>query len=247
MTRIVEPQAGRIAVSNRSSAQGRVEQTRNLTTDYAVEFDGSQNYANLGTLGSFGSNIGSGFYCKFKIKTTATGIGSFGFGATSVQIVRIGFNKSKTEANLNHALQITMRNNSAGKLLRGAAESPTINFNDGTTHEIEYIVLPATNSITIKIDGVSQTITYQEVQSPIEFVNLSANPFCFGGSRYNGALSEAIACTVDDFLIGTNSSTLYGSYNCNEASGIDLINQTGGGNGALMKGAGAYPSRVAGL
>ncbi len=212
-----------------------------------VTFDGTQNYATLGTMGNFGSNLGSGFYAKFYIITSSTSIGGFGFGKAGNQIIKVGLNSNKSETVSSGNIAVVIRNNVSSKLLRAATTSPSVTFNDGKQHSIEVIVLPATNSVTIKIDDVSQTMDYNETQSPSEFSNLSTDDFCIGAVSYGGVRNSFFACTLSNLYLGTSASSIYGKYYLNEGTGTSIADSSGNANtGTLTNGGGANPTWASG-
>jgi len=212
---------------------------------FALQFNGSTNYVSLGTLGNLGSNLGSGFYCKFDIKTTSTSQGIFGYSTGSNQIIEVGLNTNAAWTDVaNHGLTIYLNANN-NLLLSGGTSAPTINFNDGATHTIIFTATPATNTITLSIDGVNQTVAYGGQQTPSTFVNFSSNFFI--GARNNvGSPNLFLACTLDNFRIGTSSSNIYGSYLFNEGKGTITADSSGNGNNGTLAGS-PLPSWVAGL
>lgn len=196
--------------------------------DNALKFDGVQNYLNLGTLGNMGSNIGNGFFISFDIKSTQTTKSSFGLGAAGQQIVKITFNGSANElSTVSGNIGVVIRNRLTTKLLRAATNTPSIIFNNGSKHTISIQVLPASNSVSISIDGVSQNISYAEQQTPTEFENFSTKPFVLGALYYNTGLLDYMSCTLDNVKIGTNSGSLYGNYLFDEGTGITTDNTLG--------------------
>jgi hypothetical protein len=96
----------------------------------ALTFDGSQNYLNLGTMGNFGANLGSGFYASFQIKTTQTAQAIFGTTLTGTKAAEIGFNTNSSFNSASSALAFYLRGNSSGTLM-GGVNSPSVTWNDG--------------------------------------------------------------------------------------------------------------------
>ena len=200
----------------------------NQNLNYALKFNGINQYASLGTMGNFGSNLGNGFYNSFQIQTTNTTLGEFGQynGANSVMIGlnAIGF-ESLGAGHLAFFLNDSANNNA----LIGYTTNNT-NFNDGNKHIIVITANPATNIITISVDSAPQAITYIAQQTPSSFGNFGKN-FCLGGRQtYTGAYDEFFACTIDNFQIGTSSSVLYGNYKMDEGSGTTIADSSGNGN-----------------
>lgn len=208
--------------------------------DYALAFDGSQNYVSLGTMGNFGSNLGSGFYCSFQINTTQTTIGAV-FGMLNVSgtnAVQIEFNSTGG----NGAIRAFLRD-TTGKVLDGFASN--VSANNGNTHTVEITMVPSTNSIVIKVDGVSKSISYSTQATPASFINFDSNVI-LGAKSNHGTINEFLACTLDNFQIGTSSSVLYGSYSFNEGTGTTTADSSGNGNTGTLTGS-PLPTWVTGL
>lgn len=224
--------------------------------NFALQFNGSTNFMSLGTLGDLGSNLANGFYIKFQTKTTTTAVATFGCGATGKEYVQIAFNRDQAGTAAPGKISIGIRNNPATKTLRAATSSAT-SFNDGSDHWVEIYVLPAINSVTIKVDDVSQSITYNEQQSPVEFVNFTAGAggasltneasnFFMGSNNYNGVKGEYFNGIFDTVLIGVSQTDLYGIYLMDDGAGTTVINSsTKAGNAGI--GGSPLPSWVTGL
>ena len=218
--------------------------------DYALTTDGSQNYINCGTLGTFGSNLGSGFYCSFQIQTTSTQQGSFGVEHSSysgINQVQIGFNGGANGTQTNHSMFFYLASNNYNYECFRYTSSPTINFNDGNIHTITISVNVPSQIVTLTIDGVSQSLnsSFSNGNTP-NWVNFG-DPF-YLGAAYNGGPAIPLACTLDNFEMGTSSSAIYVSYAMNDGIGTSVADASGNTNtGTLEKGAGSYPTWVAGL
>ena len=182
-----------------------------------IIFDGVQNYVSLGTMGNFGISLANGFYCSFNINTTATNLGYFGWGQAGGHNVQISLN-SNAETGTNHCLCLTIRGDN-GLFIRGSAQSPTINFNDGNTHNIIMTSNTSLGTVTILIDGIQQLIQYTSTGIPTFTTNFSY-PFLLGARNYTGVVQNFIACSLSNFQIGTSSVNLFGIYNFSEDSGL---------------------------
>lgn len=175
-----------------------------------IQFDGVQNYVSLGTMGNFGSNLGSGFYCKFDIKTTSTAKVNFGLYNNGLTCVIIAFNTNYiASANVANEINFVVYDDS-NKQLAGGLSSP-ITFNDGNLHTIIITANFGTNTITISIDGNVGSIGYSKQQTPSNFHNFGQN-FLLGAFSQNGTAQQFMPCTLDNILLGTSSSVLYGNY-----------------------------------
>ncbi len=203
-------------------------------SDFALLFDGSQNYVSLGTMGNFGSNLGSGFYCKFQIKSTITSYSEMGYTGGQALIIAVGGYSGD-------GMRLYIRDNSSNVLAANVA-SPSIAWNDGNLHTLIYTANFTTQVITISVDGVSQTVFYENQSPSYSFVNFTGNPVGIG-SALSGSF---LACTLDNFQIGTSSSVLYGSYGFNEGTGTTTADASGNNNTGTLTGS-PVPLWVTGL
>jgi multidrug efflux pump subunit AcrA (membrane-fusion protein) len=210
--------------------------------NYALKFDGSQNYLNLGTLGSLGSNLSSGFYLKFELTTTQTALGDIaGYnanGATDFTQIDIGLNLSQYSVATPGQMYVYIESTDQKVLLFGLTTA--YNFYDGQKHTIEIICVPSTNTSAIYIDGVSQAVTNKAAQSPSNFINLD-NGFQIGSYPFGH-----FAAVVDNVSIGTSASNLYGKYLLNEGTGTTTADSSGNGNTGTLTGS-PLPIWVTGL
>jgi len=209
---------------------------RSLWSGFAIQPDGSQSYASLGTLGNFGSNLGSGFYCSFQIKTTQTTEGYFfgEFNEASSQEITVLANQAG-----NGIVTIYMQD-ANNKSLSAQSTSAT-NINNGSVHSVVVTIIPSTNTITLSIDGSSIPITYTNQHTPATFNNFTSSFYLGGESRYG--LGNPIACTLDNFQIGTSSSNLYGQYMgiYQKGTGTTLHDSSGNGNDGTLEGSPVPP------
>jgi hypothetical protein len=216
--------------------------------NYALQFDGNQNYVSLGTMGNLGSNLGSGFYMKFNIQTTQTTIFDFGvYGGNSPNSSAvIYFNADQAANNVSGKIRVFVQGGSGGGILCGATTSATT-YNNGSTHTIEVIINVGSQTVAINFDGASQAISYEN-QNTITGFNNFIYSFVLGARYDQGTIDKFGACTLDNVLIGTTSSSLYGVYYFNDGSGITTLDSSGSGNtGTLGNSGGANPAWVAGL
>lgn len=204
--------------------------------DYSLTFDGSQNYVSLGTMGNFGQNLGKGFYARFELTTTDTAIAEFGrypgFPVTN-STFGIMFNEDRFNSNVSGALGFYLIDNNNNELL---GNTGNVNFNDGNKHVIEISANPATNTIVIKVDGVSKSITYRFQQTPSTFSNF-ASAIWIGGHNESGG-NKFLSGKLDNLVLGTGQdiAEIYGSYNFNDGSGTTLTDQSGNNNNGTLTG-----------
>lgn len=204
------------------------------TLAYALKFDGSQNYLDLGTMGSFGSNLGSGIYIKFQIKTTVTSIVAFG-NSFSGQQLQVTLNQSSDfgYSNISGAICIEYQDNASNYSLCGF-QSPTINFNDGNIHIVEISINVSAKTLVIKIDGVSQSVN-NNLSTMTSFINFVGN-FRIGCVNNFGTNQKFISATFYNLQIGTSAGTLYGNYQMNEGTGTTTADSSGNGNTGTLSG-----------
>lgn len=199
-----------------------------------LRFDGTQNYINLGTLGSLGSNAGSGLYVKFDIITTQTT--PFGFGEYNLftESLYITLNLNASEVTSNHALNLVFEGNNNNFFVAGV-NSPTISFNDGFRHTLEFELLPASGSLVVRIDGVPQTVTVTRHDGGYTYGNF-ASDFYMGARNNNGSPISFMNATIDNFAIGTSANNIFANYKFDEGSGTTTADATGNGNTATLSG-----------
>lgn len=214
-------------------------------SDFALSFDGSQNYVDLGPMGSFGSNLGNGFYCKFLIKTTSTAVGVSGMDYTGTHhnVIQLAFNIGSSSGSGKLRLYITDNNNN---WFGNAVNSPTISFNDGSVHTLEFIANIVAKTLIVNIDGVSQTVTNIVNNTLSTFVNFP-EAFYIGAQKSDAGVNSFFACILDNFQIGTSSAVLYGNYAMNDGPGATtIIDSSGNGNTGTLNGS-PLPTWATGL
>lgn len=212
--------------------------------DYALQFDGSQNYLACGQLGTLGADLTNGGYWKFKIKTTSTTLGEFG-GTHSNQTSGFGLQLNAQGINNQVSGYLTVYLNDASNNAIQGYTSSSSGFNDGNIHTVEIIISISAKTIVINVDGVSQSITYTKQQTLTNFVNFNFS-WDIGARYYNGGVGNFFACIVDDVLIGYDSSHIYGNFQMDEGTGTTTANTGSVGGSATLTGS-PLPSWVGGL
>ena len=137
----------------------------------SLELDGSADYIDIGTMGSFGSNIDNGVTFSMWINTTTTAffrMGAINTGATT--LLSLDFNTGATGK-----IGITLRDED-GNILSGATTNAET-WRDGAYHFIVITIDGSSNTINITIDNDSKPITYATQNTPDNF-----NNFGFGFS-----------------------------------------------------------------
>lgn len=158
-------------------------------------FDGTDDYIDVGKMGTFGStNLAEFTFCGWvkSAKTNApmTLTGTVADGSTT--FFRITLNCDSTGAGVGAGYVFFGMREEDGKYLHGAVESDT-GITDNNWHFLEAYVKSSTNTIIIKVDTVSQTTTYHHQQTPVNFANF----------QYNNVLGAInIRGTIDLFYEG---------------------------------------------
>lgn len=199
------------------------------SNSFALKFDGSQNYLNLGTLGTFGSNLGSGLYLSFTLQTSsvATSIGLMGeIKAGNTDTIRLILNLGGVPGQLSLSFY-----DHTGNQIVGNITAPALV--DGTPHAVT--ITATTTTIAMTVDGVDQTVNYTNQQTLSSFVNIPLN-FIVGGFNNNGTPQNFAAITIDKIQIGTSSSNLFASYNMLEGAGTTTADSSGKGNTGTLTG-----------
>lgn len=202
----------------------------------ALSLDGVQNYLDLGTLGTLGTDMTNGVYCKFKIKTKSTALGEFGMEhTTQCSGFIIGLNEGAQGVNTSGRVWVDVIDSSAAiHHIRGYTTAATP-FNDGKVHTIEVTVNVSAKTMVIKVDDVSYAITYESQTTFTTFANFNAG-WIVGASYFNGSISPTMPCIVDDLVIGYDSSHIYGSYSFEEGGGTTTANAGSVGGTATLTG-----------
>lgn len=197
-----------------------------------LTFDGSQNYLSLGTMGSFGSQIGNGFYTAFDLTTTET-------RARDIMGVENTIGAPRVEVFLNNGnisgrlgVYIIDLASPTLKTLRGYCDT---SVNDGQKHRVVISVVMNTNTINISIDGVAQSITYTAQNTPTTFFNFDT-PFTVGAFNQDGTVGSYAAFTIGNLQLGTSSNNIFASYAFTEGSGTTTADGSGNGNTGTLTG-----------
>lgn len=206
---------------------------RRIISGQGVEFDGAQNHITLGTLGTLGSNLGSGFYCRFQIQTTQTAACYIGNNRVGNMMVRIGFNLERNLSTSNGEIVFHAVDNSNNILIVSTQSS--CSFNDGNLHTIEITANFATKAVAIIVDGVSKAVWAANNSVLSNFGDFS-RAFYIGALNNNGTAASFLSGSIFNFQIGTSSSNLYGSYNLTEGTGTTATDSSGSNNNGTFAG-----------
>lgn len=197
----------------------------NLADDAAdLNFDGTSSYVDVGTLGSFGGDLGSG-KASFWINTTSEEWGSF-FGNREGPEIFFNAHIGHTGGVSLGRMYLSITDDNAANL--AGATTDDVGFYDGKWHFIEVEWNCATNEIIIKVDGDSKNITYRFQETPNTFSNFTA-PFYVGARNSTGAerffqcvlnrfeidgfgewpMFEGMGTTIEDVSVNNNHGTAY--------------------------------------
>lgn len=215
---------------------------RRSSANFALQFDGTQNYVDFGTMGTFGSSLTNGAYVSFTIKTTDTGSNKRVFS------VLTGSNKMAIQAFINNtqsgSIKFIIADDNAHTLNK---EALSANINDGNVHAVVITADVVAMTAVITVDGISQSLNDSNVGTLGTFVDFNQH-LVMGTLNNNGTINNtvALAGTIDNFKIGTSSTTLFGSYGFNEGTGITTADVSGKGNTGTLTGS-PTPSWVSGI
>lgn len=173
----------------------------------AITFNGTTDYISLGTLGSFGGNMSKGFTISLWIKIPTAMIqnnikavlGEINTGTTTDLVIQL--NRKGDNTISSGYTQFGVRDNSGLVFSQSVSTNVAGNINiyDNAWHHIAWIVSnPATNSMAVYYDGLSQTLDSAKItQSPATFSNFGFSMY-LGGQNQRGPLSVPCNCTLDD-------------------------------------------------
>ena len=176
---------------------------------YALTFNGTSQYVNIGTLGSFGSqrnNITISAWVNMGSNTSMSDI----YGGNDVYLS--GRNGISLRVNANHgntllagSIRVAMSSDEATpKILSGATDANSLPINGW--HIVTAIITPSTNTIIIYVDGVSQPVTYSYQQTPAIFNNFIFAHF-IGAFDGAGQISNFFSGSIDDVRIYNRALT----------------------------------------
>lgn len=135
----------------------------------AIDFDGDD-YFNVGTMGSFGSNLEAGFSISFWIKTTSEA-NTFAFGTFNtgnVLVIDVRLNQNHDLGTEIGGLALVLRDDDGNKIY-GGMTSANQTWRDGSWHHLVFTADGDNNTLTIWIDGNSQGISYNAQTTPDNF------------------------------------------------------------------------------
>ena len=172
--------------------------------DTCARFDGVTGYVDLGTMGTFGSSMGSGVtvVCMVKCADTAAAHVICGRNEGALKNgLRILLNR-KSDSNLSAGcIQVILYDNSGTmKTLNGGANTDTA-ICDGKWHMLAVTINPATNTIVILVDNASKTVTYALQETPNTFANYATWGMSIGAVNNGGNQAYYFQGFLDEFAI----------------------------------------------
>jgi len=167
----------------------------------AQDGDETDDYINVGTLGTFGSEMGTNkptmeFWHKSS-NTDAHGMGLYTAGSSDL-FVKLNYDSDNT--NQAGYIRAWMKDDSA-RILQGAVNSNT-GISDGSSH---YIVIrwdAPNDNIDIFVDGVEKTFTYKAQGTPNSFNNFSKD---FSLMAINVDGTQSSFCNIIDEIRLSNT------------------------------------------
>lgn len=157
-------------------------------------FNGTNGFVDVGTLGTFGSNIGAndGVSVVAWVKSSNTTDRLCILAAIETNGMTLTFHLNHgAGGNLAGMIQTYLRD-ADGNDLHGYVNADT-GVTDGEAHMVVLTIEPSTNTITFYLDGVMQTTTYLGQNTPNNFSDFSE--FIAAGARNNVG-------TIDRFFDG---------------------------------------------
>ena len=174
--------------------------TFNSNNGGSIVFDGVDDYAGVGTLGSYGSQMSTnGVTVDFVFSSTYTAafkqFGVINNGGNTLLI--INFNRDENDNYSSGKTSFAIRGN-GGFYLVGSINT---NIYTGNFFIVSITKPPGSNQITFYINGVQQTTTYGSYTSnPTTFSNFEY-PFTIGASNIRGTISNHINCSLPFFRL----------------------------------------------
>jgi hypothetical protein len=196
-------------------------------TFHGLQFDGVDDYVNVGTLGNFGSTI-SGGNISFDIKTTYTEsrqdvLGSVNNGSATAFGVQLNYIQADDIA-------FVIRDDD-GKRLWGVVNSTGLT--DGEWHAVGIHYQCSTNTIEISIDEVSRAVNYTDQQTPSRFSNFQYD-IALGATNNRGTVQLYFEGVLTDITI--DNGGLGGHWKFDEGSGSTAYDTSGNNNHGTLHG-----------
>ena len=174
--------------------------TYNSANGGNIVFDGVDDYVNCGTLGSYGSEMGTkGITLDFSFKSTYTAafkqFGTINTGNNTLLV--INFNRDENDSYSAKKTSFSLRGNGAIYLI-GAIST---DIYTGDFFIVSITRQPNTNQVSFYVNGVLQTTLYgSKTATPNTFSNFEY-PFAIGAINNRGTVTANLACNIPYFRI----------------------------------------------
>jgi hypothetical protein len=174
--------------------------TFNSSNGGSIVFDGVDDYVSCGTLGSYGSEMGTkGITLDFSFKSTYTAaFKQFGIINTGINtLLVINFNRDENDSYSAKKTSFGLRGSGAIYLV-GAIST---DIYTGDFFIVSITRQPNTNQVSFYVNGVLQTTLYgSNTATPNTFSNFEY-PFTIGAVNSRGSVTSNLACNIPYFRI----------------------------------------------
>jgi len=168
----------------------------------AQSFDGTDDYITVGTMGNFGSELATNkptFSCWVKSSVTNKVLslcGTANDGTTVLFDIKLNCYWDDTVAAGKIRVLLRDKDGKDGKAVNGYVDSNT-GITNGNWHHLVVTIDGSNNAIQIILDGVSQSVTYYQKNTPSSFVNFQY-PMAIGARNNRGTLDYHFDGIIDE-------------------------------------------------
>jgi hypothetical protein len=170
----------------------------------SLNFDGTDDYVNFGTLGNFGIGRGSGLSTSFWVKQDRNDqplsvFGEMDNASTGRNGLTVRLNMAPNTSTLAGSIRVGLVSDEVTpKVLSGATNANSVAV--GVWTHIAIAVQPDSNKIFIYVNGVPQAVTYDRQETPAIFANF-ANFMSLGADNSAGTLGRYFDGQIDDVRV----------------------------------------------
>lgn len=169
--------------------------------------DSSTQYVSVGTLGSLGSQLGSGDVAfNFYIQTTDSAFdrafGTFNSNTDGTAVALVLNSQNGADLSAGYTA-LFLRASTGSQQLLAYFDNTTVNLYDGNWHNVVWgLSNPTSNQFQLTIDGtpISLTYTSQTLTGASTFNNF-ANPFRIGAAGRDTLIDGSVTADFDNFSI----------------------------------------------
>ena len=196
--------------------------------NYALEFDGINDYVNVGTMENFGGNLGQNFDIEFWIKTTTTsqecihGVANYGI----TTLLQVGTNEFGSAGDI----EFFIRDNTGKRLALYSAGNLV---NTGAWVKVKFVKAGgnAANNITLYINDTFQPLNAFYNEGPSSFSNFEY-PMAVGARNLRGILRDYFTGQIASLKIDHADGA---DWPMNEGSGSTVVdNSTNTNHGTIV-------------